>query len=175
MILKNRLVGILSVLLIVGFGLACSGGGGSNGSVLPTLPDGKLYFSQNGWVQIIPSFPYQALAEYLPADTAQLDASTALTIPNDYGAPFWVEGYEFWGGAYGEDGFIMAVEPDNPSESIPRLSVALHNYGINLLPEATAFIQADPAHNLFPVIEIMSALSGSGGGISTNGRYVNFT
>ncbi len=164
MLIENKALGVLLVLMVLGFGLACDGGGGGGGSALPTLPEGDLYFSDEGWMT----------GEYLLVDTG-LDSTF---VNNNYGNPVWLDGLLFWFNCFSEDGFHLVIEPYNIEESIARLSVALHNHAINFTPETWDFIEEDPAHNLFIVLNIMNALStGSTGvlGLGNTARNVEIT
>jgi len=141
-------------------GIAC--GGGSSGVVWPVLPEGELYLYEEG-------MDGDLGGEYIPVTEAidnsfyQLPALPAETI--------WGHGLFFWLNCYGEDGFILTVEPEDPEADAARISVALHPRGMNFTQETVDFMAEDP-ENIFVVMNIMAGLEGGNAGDVLTGGTV---
>ncbi|HNS49219.1 MAG TPA: hypothetical protein PKM61_06810 [bacterium] len=164
-------LGLAALTLL--FGAACGGSGGGSGIRWPVLPEGDLYYSQEGWARMNEAGTNIVTDDYTLVDS-HLDDTQNLVFN---GNPMWLEGYQFWYNCFSEEGFTLFLEPDDPQTEISRLSVAIHNKGMNLTPAAVEFIEQDPVNNAFVVLSLINALS-SGGGIGTlgltNSRSLNF-
>jgi len=133
-------------------GIAC-GGGGSSAVILPVLPEGTLYLYEEGMSSNFDHGDYVEVTEELDNSFETLPANPAESI--------WAHGLFFWMNFYGEDGFILAIEPDDPEQDIARISVAVHPRGLNFTPETLAFMEED-VDNLFIIMNIMAGLEGEG-------------
>lgn len=138
----RKVCAVLSVFVLIALGIACGGGGGGGDSepAEPVLPEGTLYMYE----------------EDLPG--GYLKVSALDTFPE---GGIWPFGVLLWMDCYGEDGFILVIEPDNPEELPARLSVATHPRGMNWTQETLDFMN-DPDHpeNKFFINEVIKNLEG---------------
>ncbi|MBN1445236.1 MAG: hypothetical protein JW957_03915 [Candidatus Omnitrophica bacterium] len=147
---------LLSLLAIFVLGIACGGGGGSS-AVLPVLPEGILYLSDEGMDAFFEDTPlYGAFGKEYIEVTAALDNSQ-LPLPANPARTIWAHGVFLFFNCYGEDGVIFAIEPDDETESIARLGVALHPRGVNFTQETLDFIAEEPA-NVSIIVDIVNRL-----------------
>jgi len=166
---------IFFAIILVGFGIACGGGGGGSAIIGLQLPEGPMYLSQEGREAYDPDadewWDQWYLEEYVRVDSG-IDTTTAV---NWDGVEYWVDGESFFWGCYGEDGFVLTIEPDDPEENIARISVAIHNRGTNLAEETWEFMNEDLDRNTFIVLSIMDTLVGGWGSGMTEGESLNFS
>lgn len=160
--IKRKLCAALIVAAVLLMGIAC--GGGSSGVVWPVLPEGELYLYEEGMGGGLGG-EYIPVTEDIDNSFYQLPANPAETI--------WGHGFFFWQNCYGEDGFILAIEPDEPEADAARISVALHPRGMNFTQETVDFMEEDP-ENIFVVMNIMAGLEGgNAGGVLTRGTVAS--
>ena len=149
----NKLYALLLLVGVIAMGIAC-GGGGSSKAFLPTLPEGTLYFSEEGLSS--------SGRDYVPVSEA-LDQSF-YPLPDNPEAGISLFGLFFWLNCYDEDGFMLMVEPDDTQEALARISVALHPRGMNFTQETVDFLNESP-ENIFIAMNIVNAL-GAGTGVT---------
>jgi len=163
--IRRKICALFLLLAVVFMGLACGGGGGS-AVVWPTLPEGQLYLNQESYIE---EQLYLNPKSYIAVnDTLDNTFSRLLANPDN---TIWLNGLFFWLKCYGEDGFVLVIEPDDIEEKIARISVAIHPRGLNFTSQTVDFIQEHP-DNLFIVMNIITALESGSGVMAVVGRSV---
>jgi len=148
-----KFVEVILFIIVLGFGLGCNGGGGGSGFSIQ-IPEGEKYLDDGKRI-------WPASTSYAKIDDS-IDMET-MSLPNNPENSFYPYYLWFYLECFGEDGFIITVEPEDPNENIARFSVALHNRGINWTQETLDFINESP-DNLVLVFNIMEDLANGGGG-----------
>jgi len=154
-----RFIALCLFVVVLGFGLGCNGGGGGSGFSIQ-IPEGEKYLDDG-----------RIIWATKPSDTSYLKIDDSIETAEwplssgDFFNPYYLW---FYFKCFGEDGFIITVEPEDPDENIARFSVALHSRGINWTQETLDFINESP-DNLALVFNIMEDLANGGGGIESLG------